>query len=151
MSEDVVAVMLPASCALINYRTGRTELRAALPAGRHLPVGAVVVEHLEEIPSWGTIEVTAALTRPPSAPWAWRLAALPVLAATAAVAATGDRAGKFHRLVRLACIGRSLPPAGRPRTQAAVHAVRWASRMMPAGGPVWNSPSRQPCSSPSPG
>ncbi|GHB32490.1 lasso peptide biosynthesis B2 protein [Streptomyces chryseus] len=132
MSKDLVAVVLPAACVVIDYRSGRTELRPVLPGERHLPQGAVVVEHPTQAPSWGTIEVAAALTPAPAAPWAWRLAALPMLLATAAVAAAGPRSGKFHRLVRLGCIGRPLPPAGQARTQAAVRAVRWASRMMPA-------------------
>lgn len=130
--DDVVAVVLPAACVVIDYRSGRTELRALLPGERHLPEGAVTVEHLDEAPSWGTIEMTAVLTRPPAAPWMWRLAALPALVATAVVGATGPRGGKFHRLVRMACAGRSLPPAGRAQAWNAVRAVRWASRMMPA-------------------
>uniref|UniRef100_A0AAU2JIT7 Lasso peptide biosynthesis B2 protein n=1 Tax=Streptomyces sp. NBC_00049 TaxID=2903617 RepID=A0AAU2JIT7_9ACTN len=121
-----VAVVLPYACVVVNYRTGRTELHPAPPEG------AVVVNHLTEAPSWGTIEVAAALTPLPEASWAWKVAALPVLLTTAAVAHVGPRSGRFHRLVRLACTGRSLPPASTAQTQAAVRAVRWASRMMPA-------------------
>ncbi|QES59021.1 lasso peptide biosynthesis B2 protein [Streptomyces venezuelae] len=92
----------------------------------------MVVEHLTEAPSWGTIESAAALTRPARAPWTWRLAALPVLLATAAAGAVGRHGGRFRRLVRLGCIGRALPLASPEQAQAAVRAVRWASRIVPA-------------------
>ncbi|TRV75609.1 lasso peptide biosynthesis B2 protein [Streptomyces sp. 130] len=128
-SEKVV-VLLPAVCVAIDYRTGRTRLHTGRPDA--LPADAVVVDHQEEAPSWGTTEVSAVLMPSPTAPWAWRLIALPALLATAAAGAAGPRSGKFHRLIRLACAGRSLPEAGELEVRNAVRAVRWASRAMPA-------------------
>ncbi|MFG2414694.1 lasso peptide biosynthesis B2 protein [Streptomyces goshikiensis] len=127
-----VAVVFPAVAVVVNYETGRTHLRPALPGNIDFPGDTIVIHHPHEAPSWGTVEVEATLTPPPYAPLAWRLAALPALLATAAVGATGPRGTKFHRLVRLASIGRSLPPAGETQVQHAVRAVRWASRLMPA-------------------
>ncbi|MFJ6783632.1 lasso peptide biosynthesis B2 protein [Streptomyces yangpuensis] len=126
MSKNLVAVVLPASCVVLDYRSGRTELHT-IP-----PKGALTIQHQEDVPSWGTIEVAAALTRVPAAPWTQRLAAVPVLLATAVVAHAGPRSGKFHRLVRLAGIGRGLPRASKSRVRDAVNAIRWASRVMPA-------------------
>lgn len=121
-----MAVVLPASYVLLDYHSGHTELRTTLPES------VLAVRHLEEAPSWGTIEVAAALTPVPASPWVQRLAAVSALLTTAAVAHTGPRSGKFRRLVRLARIGRELPRASKGQARDAVNAVRWASRVMPA-------------------
>lgn len=127
-----VAVVFPAVTVVVNYATGRTHLRSVLPSNTDFTDDTVVIHHPREAPSWGTVEVDATLAPPPYAPLGWRLAALPMLLATAAIAAAGPRRRKFHRLVRLACIGRSLPPARESQVRHAVRAVRWASRLMPA-------------------
>ncbi|MEU1674813.1 lasso peptide biosynthesis B2 protein [Streptomyces roseifaciens] len=130
-TPHTVAVTTPHACVVIDYRTGRTQLRPA-PADGHGTPGAVVVEHTRQTPSWGTTDVAATLTPPSWAPWPWRLAALPALAVTAAIRTAGPRHARFSRMVRLACAGRSFPPATNAQAAHAVRAVRWASRVIPS-------------------
>ncbi|MFI1253255.1 lasso peptide biosynthesis B2 protein [Streptomyces netropsis] len=127
-----VAVVFPAVAVVVNYATGRAHLRPVLAGKTDFPGDTLVIHHSHEAPSWGTVEVGATLAPPPYAPLAWRLVALPALLATAAVGAAGPHGRKFHRLVRLASIGRSLPQAPETQVRDAVRAVRWAARLMPA-------------------
>ncbi|MFI8942709.1 lasso peptide biosynthesis B2 protein [Streptomyces syringium] len=129
---SVVAVVTPVSCVVIDYRTGRTQLRPVQPQGRHVPDGAVVVGHVGASASWGTTDVPAVLLPLPTAPWRWRLGAVPALLLTAVWKAAGPRSGRFSRLVRLACSGRALSSAGEEQVRHAVRAVRWASAVIPA-------------------
>ncbi|MEU7181696.1 MULTISPECIES: lasso peptide biosynthesis B2 protein [Streptomyces] len=127
--SDTVMVITEHSCITINYRTGHTELR---PIAARMKKTGVVVRHGTAAPSWGTTEVPAVLPSPGPVPARWRLAAIPVLLATVAVRVIGPGQGRFRRLVRLGCGGRSLPPATRVQAVDAVRAVRWASRLVPA-------------------
>ncbi|MFF3256433.1 lasso peptide biosynthesis B2 protein [Actinacidiphila glaucinigra] len=125
-----VAVAFPACTVVVNYRDGRTRLYASLGPGFGDDV--LVVHHQDDIPSWGTVDVPAALESVPHAPLRWRLGAVPALAVTAAVAALGARQARFRRMVALATLGRRLRPADKERATDAVRAVRWASRVIPA-------------------
>ncbi|MER6530069.1 lasso peptide biosynthesis B2 protein [Streptomyces sp. NPDC001508] len=70
-------------------------------------------------------------SEPTSIPIRWRVAAVPVVLATAATWTVGPRRNRFSRLVRLACAGRDLPPATTSQARYAVRAVRWAARLLP--------------------
>ncbi|MCZ0994333.1 lasso peptide biosynthesis B2 protein [Streptomyces noursei] len=122
-------VLTDHSCVIVNYRTGRTELRRLTA---HVGEAGVVVRHGAAAPSWGTVEVPAVLPTPGPVPTRWWLAAMPVLIATVAVRVIGPKQGRFRRLVRLGCCGSGLPPATKVQAVHAVRAVRRASRLVPA-------------------
>lgn len=117
------------ACVLIDYATGRTELRPASDAAAD--ANATVVKLPDAALSWGTVEQSAALPAPAAIPLRWRVVAVPVVLATAAVWTTGRRGNRFPRLVRLACSGRRLPSATAEQARYAVRAVRWAARLLP--------------------
>lgn len=125
-----VAATTSTTCVLIDYDTGRTELRPASTESTAL--AAFVVPVPESLVTWGTIEQRAALPQLPNIPLAWRVAALPAVALTAAVLVAGRRRSRFRRLIKLARTGRSLPPASEYQARYAVCAVRWAARRIPA-------------------
>ncbi|RDG36876.1 lasso peptide biosynthesis B2 protein [Streptomyces corynorhini] len=124
-----VLALAPHACVIIDYDTGRTELRP-VPV-RPKDFDAAVV-NIVGVQSWGTTDVQAIL--PPSlpVPARWRFAAVFAVLLTAAVRILGPRRSRFRRLVRLACCGRSLPPTKSNQPLYAVRAVRWASRAIPA-------------------
>lgn len=117
------------ACVLIDYDTGRTELRPA--SDEAAAMGEMVVRLPEASLSWGTFEQQAVLPEPAPIPMRWWIAAVPVVFATAAVRAAGPRRNRFSRLVRLACTGRDLPPATASQARYAVRAVRRAARLLP--------------------
>ncbi|MEJ8652717.1 lasso peptide biosynthesis B2 protein [Streptomyces sp. MS1.AVA.3] len=123
-----VNAVTPHSCVIIDYRTGRTELRPL--AGQ--PASGTVVHVDAAVPTWGTTDVPATLPGWAPVPLRWRLAALPAVLLTAATRTCGPHRGRFHRLVQLACSGRRLTPATGRQAQYAVRAIRWASRAVPA-------------------
>lgn len=125
----MIAVLTEHACVLVDYRTGRTELRPFQPDDYG---GLLVVRHESAGGSWGTGETSAVLTRPERAGIGWCLAALPAIAVTAAALVCGPRRGRFARMVRLACIGRGFSPAEDARTHAAVSAVRNMSALLPS-------------------
>ncbi|MDA8371978.1 MAG: lasso peptide biosynthesis B2 protein [Nocardiopsaceae bacterium] len=127
--SSTVAVLTEHACVLVDYRTGRTELRPSLPDDRGR---LLVVQHESAGVSWGTGEMNAALTRPSEAGIGWRLASLPAMAMTVTALVCGPRRRRFARMVWLACIGRRLTPAEDARTHAAVNAVRRMSALLPA-------------------
>ncbi|MER6528944.1 lasso peptide biosynthesis B2 protein [Streptomyces sp. NPDC001508] len=117
------------ACVLIDYDTGRTELRPA--SEESVTLGGTVVRLQDAAPSWGTVEVPAVLPGPAHVPLQWRAGAVPAVLITTVVWAFGHRDRRFSRLVRLACSGRALPPAATCQARYAVCAVRWASRLVP--------------------
>ncbi|WP_307811722.1 lasso peptide biosynthesis B2 protein [Streptomyces sp. AV19] len=94
-------------------------------------MGATVVRLRDAALSWGTVEAPATLPAPAPVPMRWRVGAVPVVLFTAAAWLIGPRRGRFSRLVRLACVGRDLPPATVYQSRYAVRAVRWAARALP--------------------
>lgn len=124
-----VAALTAHACVLIDYDTGRTELRPA--SAEAAAMGTTVVRLDEAAPSWGTIEVPAVLPGRAPVPLWWRVGAVPAVLLTAAAKGLGHRRRRFSRLVRLACCGRSLAPATHRQARYAVRAVRWASRVIP--------------------
>lgn len=128
-SSHIVTVVTDGASIVVNYRTGRTELRPMrLGAGPSTPTGP----HLSIRPSWGTTETSAILAGPGSVPVRWRVAALPAMFVTAGVSAIGPRRGRFARMVKLGCYGRNRRLATREQAVCAVRAVRWGSRLVPA-------------------
>ncbi|MFJ4968664.1 lasso peptide biosynthesis B2 protein [Streptomyces sp. NPDC088755] len=94
-------------------------------------MGATVVDVPDTVLTWGTVEQSAAPPEPAPIPLRWRVTAGPVVLATAAVWAAGRRRNRFARLVRLASLGRDLPPAAETQARYAVRAVRWAAQLLP--------------------
>lgn len=123
-----VAVLTGHACVLIDYRTGRTELRTVLPQG---PDPLVVVRHENGAGSWGTEETSAVLQLPTKVGRKWLLTAILAVAVTAAMQFCGSRSTRFARMVRVACAGRRLPPATGTQTRKAIHAVRRISVLLP--------------------
>ncbi|MET9148336.1 lasso peptide biosynthesis B2 protein [Streptomyces sp. NPDC004042] len=117
------------ACVLINYDTGRTELRPAYAAAATL--GATVVPVPDTGLTWGTVEQAAVLPEPTHIPVSWRIAAVPIVLVTAAAWILPPRRDRFARLVRLACSGRDLTPATAVQARYAVRAVRWAAQLLP--------------------
>ncbi|MGW8975108.1 lasso peptide biosynthesis B2 protein [Streptomyces platensis] len=117
------------ACVVIDYDAGTTELRPTSNAATAM--GGVVVGLPDTVLMWGTVEQSAAPPEPARIPMRWRIAAVPVVLATAAVWAAGRRRNRFSRLVRLACSGRDLPPATESQARYAVRAVRWAAQLLP--------------------
>ncbi|MGW0712339.1 lasso peptide biosynthesis B2 protein [Streptomyces sp. NPDC002643] len=126
---NTVTALTAHACVLIDYDTGRTELRPASEEAASL--GATVVRLQDTLPSWGTIEVPAVLPHPVHIPLQWRVGAVPAVLIAATAWVLGRREMRFSRLIRLACSGRSLPPATRRQARYAMCAVRWASRLVP--------------------
>lgn len=126
---NTVVARAPHASVVINYDTGRTELRPTFDAVTAL--GATVVHLPETVLTWGTVEQSAAPPEPAPAPLRWRILAVPVVLATAAAGVCGPRRNRFSRLVRLACSGRDLRPATVGQARHAVRAVRWAAQCMP--------------------
>ncbi|WP_103502869.1 lasso peptide biosynthesis B2 protein [Streptomyces otsuchiensis] len=94
-------------------------------------MGASVVDLPDTVPTWGTVEQSAAPPEHATVPLRWRVVAVPAVLTTAAVRAAGRRRNRFSRLVRLACSGRDLPPATAAQARYAVRAARWAARFLP--------------------
>ncbi|AQY20481.1 hypothetical protein T261_06068 [Streptomyces lydicus] len=126
-APHTVVAITPNARVIIDYDTGRTELR---PLTGQNPNGTVV--HINPVPpTWGTVDVPATLRASAFIPLRWRLAAIPAVLLTAAVRTCGLRRWRFRRLVRLACSGRHLTPATLTQAKYAIRAVRWASHTMP--------------------
>ncbi|MFF2846901.1 lasso peptide biosynthesis B2 protein [Streptomyces sp. NPDC058001] len=128
---DQVSVRTPNALVTVDYRTGNTTLRALVRDSDSAPPGSVV-RHDGSAFSWGTLEVPTVLPRPHPVPLRWLLGAVPAIVVTLAVKAVGTRRRRFARVVRLAGIGRSLPPASDTQTLLAVRAVRLVSAVVPA-------------------
>ncbi|MGK5533310.1 lasso peptide biosynthesis B2 protein [Streptomyces sp. URMC 129] len=126
---QTVAALTTNACVLIDYDSGRTELRT--PTDTSAALGGTVVRLQDAAPSWGTIEVRVALPHHARVPLRWRLGAVPAVLVTVATRTAGRRSKRFSRLVRLARVGRALPPATACQSRYAVRATRWASRLMP--------------------
>ncbi|MFF4602106.1 lasso peptide biosynthesis B2 protein [Streptomyces sp. NPDC001339] len=127
--NNTVAAKAAHACVLIDYDTGRTELRPASEAAAVLAANVILLR--EVAPSWGTVEQPAALSPLPCTPWRWRVGAVPAVLVTTTAWTVGRRRHRFWRLVRLACFGRALRPATAYQARYAVCAVRWATRRMP--------------------
>jgi hypothetical protein len=125
-----VAALTAHACVVIDYRTGRTQLRRV--PSRPAEIAGTVVQLAGALPSWGTGEAPAILPGRLHVPFRWRLAAVPAVVLTMVVRTCGARSSRFRRLVRLACAGRSLPPAANDQARYAVRAVRWTARAVPA-------------------
>lgn len=123
-----VAVDTGHAWVLIDYRTGRTELRVH-PPEESLCRPIILLE--EQSPSWGTDETAAVLPNTPSKGLFWRLLCLPVFVVIGVALALGPRSGRLERLVALACLGRRLPPAPISRVHAILDAVRSVSAHLP--------------------
>ncbi|MEU8550549.1 lasso peptide biosynthesis B2 protein [Streptomyces roseoverticillatus] len=127
---DLSHLITPHATITINYRTGQTKLRPADHTSER-PLDGVIVNWVPTGPSWGTCEIPAALPRHAPAPLAWRLAAIPAVLTTTAALLARPRDRTFHRLLRLATVGRALPPATVHQVRCAVRAVRWAAWPLP--------------------
>ncbi|MFZ4236537.1 lasso peptide biosynthesis B2 protein [Streptomyces murinus] len=127
---NIVTALAAHVCVLIDYDTGHTELRPAVPEAAAL--GTTVVPLQNAAPSWGTVEVSAVLPSSVRVSLRWRVGAVSALLVTMAAWAPGHHDKRFSRLVRLACSGRALPPATTEQARYAVCAVRWISRLVPA-------------------
>ncbi|WP_078868852.1 lasso peptide biosynthesis B2 protein [Streptomyces sp. NRRL B-1347] len=114
---------------VIDYDTGTTELRPTSDAVTAM--GATVVSLPDTVPTWGTVEQSTVPPEPGPIPMGWRIAAVPVVLATAVTWAAGKHHERFSRLIRLACLGRDLPPATLSQARYAVRAVRWAAQLLP--------------------
>lgn len=112
---------------LIDYRTGRTELHASIPAEHRGPV----IRPVQRFRSWGTEETSAVLSPKPKGGLGWRLLCLPAIAVTALMLYIGPHSSRMRRLIALACLGRALPPARTHHACAAVAAVRAISAYLP--------------------
>ncbi|WP_285731981.1 lasso peptide biosynthesis B2 protein [Nocardiopsis sp. ATB16-24] len=112
---------------LVDYRTGRAELHASMPAEHSDPV----VDLARRPRSWGTEENSAVLSPLPACGLMWRLLCVPAIAVTAVVLHTGPRRFRMRRLVALARLGRALPPAPVRHVRAAVAAVHATSAFLP--------------------
>ncbi|MGI5532538.1 lasso peptide biosynthesis B2 protein [Streptomyces syringium] len=126
--SELAHLVTPHATITIDYRTGHTELR---PATSDRPLDGTTVHWVPTGPSWGTGEIPAALPTHPPASLSWRLAAIPAVLATTAALLCHPRRRTFYRLVRLATVGRGLPPATTPQVRSAVRAVRWAAWPLP--------------------
>ncbi|MFE2375922.1 lasso peptide biosynthesis B2 protein [Streptomyces sp. NPDC059398] len=122
---------------VVNYRTGSTVVLTGEPLSHWLDSlkdgdapPPVTVRPSES--SWGTSEASAHLDAVDLAPWSWRMAATVALAFTLTTRHLGRRRTRFGRLVRLAEMGRTLPPPSRAHASLAVRSVRWAARFFPA-------------------
>jgi hypothetical protein len=127
--DRTVAATTARVCVLIDYATGRTELRPASP--KVAALAAVVVPLDEPTPLWGTVERCVVPGPVPAVPLRWRAGAVVAVGVTCAVRALGGRRRRFRRLVSLACAGRALPRAPAWQARYAVCAVRWAARPAP--------------------
>ncbi|WP_435108676.1 lasso peptide biosynthesis B2 protein [Nocardiopsis synnemataformans] len=125
---STIAVDTGHAWVLVDYRTGRTELRTTPPDGQRL---CATVRLGKQVPSWGTGETAAVLPCPPRRRPLWLLLCLPAVTVTAAALLLGPRGGRLGRLVVLASLGRRLPPASNGRVRAALDAVRALSAYLP--------------------
>ncbi|MFF4227414.1 lasso peptide biosynthesis B2 protein [Streptomyces abikoensis] len=126
----LVYLVTPYVTITVDYRTGHTELRLADSANEK-PLDGAIVNWVPTGPSWGTSEIPAALPAHPPAPLPWRLAAIPAVLTTTAALLGRPRDRTFQRLVRLATVGRALPPATARQARCAIRAVRWAAGPLP--------------------
>ncbi|WP_435243356.1 lasso peptide biosynthesis B2 protein [Streptomyces cucumeris] len=122
---------------IVDYRTGTTvvltgdSLSRWLSALKQSEAPAPVAVPASEV-SWGTSESPARLETPAAPSWPWRIAAMGLLVSTLAVLRLGSARTRFGRLVRLAQVGRSLPPPSREHASLAVRSIRWAAHAVPA-------------------
>ncbi|QMU68442.1 lasso peptide biosynthesis B2 protein [Streptacidiphilus sp. P02-A3a] len=126
---NTVAAITSYVCLLVDYDTGRTELRPASEEAAALAGHVIVLP--EPSLTWGTVEQRAALAAVPSSPLRWRVGAVAAVLVTAGALMLGRRRHRFRRLAWLACSGRKLRPATACQARYAVCAVRWAARLMP--------------------
>jgi hypothetical protein len=122
---------------IVDYRTGSTTVLTGTSLARWLDAlessaaPAPVTVHASMI-SWGASESAACLPRLSRPPWRWVAAATVLLLCTLSVRQFGSRGSRFGRLVRLAEVGRNLPPPPRGQAALAVRSVRWVARVLPA-------------------
>jgi len=128
-SPTVVAVASHA-CVIIDYGTGRTELRSVSAKTAGLRGTTVLLG--DAAPSWGTVDVPAVLPGRVVVPLRWRIGAVLAVTFVAVAGRMCRRHKRFARMVALACCGRALRPATDRQTWHALHAVRWVSCAVPA-------------------
>lgn len=120
---------------LLNTHTGHVSAHAGPDRDQWLaenrspaPIAVAAAEA-----GWGTIETSACLPAAGTPPARWVPAAAAAIALTLAVRAVGPRRQAFGRLVALAHTAtRRRATASRGEAQAALRAVRWIARAVPA-------------------